>query len=1856
MKVKNAISLILTICMCLSFIPGKSQTVYAGETDAAWMRISNDKLSLKVGDTADLTSFVLPYSVTNRGITWTSSDNDVVSIGTAGKDGRGTSGTVVITAVSAGVATITATSDAKPSISITSEVEVYSAAPSTTFYYVSPTGEDNNDGSENSPFKTIEKARDTIRALNGNIPDGGITVYLRGGEYPVSSTIEFTPADSGKSGKPIVYKAYNDETPIITGGVELDNWTKLSNADPNYDLIPDNAKGKVYVADIAKGWRFHDLYVNDERQQVSRQINSSVWATWKRGTVAPTTVDGQTMTFANGDLIGLDGNKDIEINWMPVVFWNGLAVATNINSSANTALIKSKNLVAFGLDSPYYNIMNAPTYLDVAGEWSVDSANGKVYYWPYDNNMDGKKVIAPKPYELIRFQGDREAENWGNLVSHITLSGLTIEYSDRLAEDMWDDEWLKRNAENPDAAVFMQSVYNNTIENSIIRHTGAYAIALDEWAQSTKIISNELADLGSGGVQIYGFGPGKTDKNKSNIVMYNNIHDIGLAPYLHSPAVTIFGSSFNRVDYNFVRNMPYVAFSAVGTDHNSMSKITENVRASFDTFGNKSSQYNIRFDELKDEYGEYIDFTSDPEFAREFQLSDYNSFSNNIVEEFMLYMDDGGALYSWYSGKYNKWNNNTIYKSSPGLHQFWPLYMDNYADFSELKGNRVWTMQQNEADRGNEWTPSGNNYFIDNNYGWPDKPDGFETLFTANYAAMKSNGILGMSPSKPIINPPSAYTLPITLSWQSARGAAKYILEIADDANMASIVYTNELTRNYDIVSSLAEDTQYYYRVKAVGLLGDEEASDVQSLTTTYKQKLSPPKNVNLQASFDNITVTWDQDAPNELYTVYRVENGVETEVATDITKPFYADLGVVSGNSYSYRILRKLDDIMSAKEETNSVIARGTKILFEDDFSEPKTEWKYAYAGPEDIYDGVLNISKPSQSWAEYLLYGDETWKDYVVEFDMQWNGWEPPNAENAQGLYSGIGFYTRYLPPGVNGKAYKQTYNLNIRKSSKVDLKYNPGNDIWTDIFNESYDVSDIFKADITNKLRIEHLGKQLKVFVNNNLYFIVEDPNNYGTYGGVGIAVAQFHGTVDNFKVYSENEINTFITTFEVEGKTRTVETVVGESIVMPQAPVKKGAKFAGWFTASTGGDQVTTYEAAQTVFAQFLPKTPVAIIGVDISNKEYDGQPVAFSGTPTTGEYTGELVYHYTSIDAGTYDSATPPTQPGWYAIQIMIPENDEIYTGELVKEFRITRRSVKITGLTATDREYDGTTTVAITGGEIGRKIITDDVTADFPTTGTIESAAAGNNKIVRFDRIYLKGADKDKYLLTEQPISYVNIAPTEGEAETFTATIQAGTGGSITTGTSGSYAAGTIITLEASANSGYEFSGWVSSGGGTFANANSSLTTFAMPATDVAITGEFILVGDNGGETTPEPKPEPKPEPISPETGNTITVQATTDSVTGAVIAKIEEREFNNLTDRVKLAGSSGGSGIAEIKVEVSKDANSVAVEIPRDAFNKLAEETDADIRIDANIGTVTFSAKAIESISSAASTGNITIGINKVDKNTLTPEVRAKVGDRSVYDFSVTAGSSLISHFGGGYAKISIPYTPRPGEKENSIIVYYIDNAGRFVTVRGNYDSATGTVYFRTTHFSQFVVGYNEVSFKDVAANAWYNEAVSFISARGIIHGVGGDRFAPGDNVTRADFLIMVMNAYGIELDATITDNFADAGSKYYTPYLATAKHLGLVSGAGENQYAPESTISRQDMFVILYRVLGNLGELPTSTDGKTLGSFNDGGDIAGYANDAMKLFVETGIISGDGKKLTPKATSTRAQATQVLYNLLSK
>lgn len=241
-----------------------------------------------------------------------------------------------------------------------------------------------------------------------------------------------------------------------------------------------------------------------------------------------------------------------------------------------------------------------------------------------------------------------------------------------------------------------------------------------------------------------------------------------------------------------------------------------------------------------------------------------------------------------------------------------------------------------------------------------------------------------------------------------------------------------------------------------------------------------------------------------------------------------------------------------------------------------------------------------------------------------------------------------------------------------------------------------------------------------------------------------------------------------------------------------------------------------------------------------------------------------------------------------------------------------------------------------------------------------------------------------------------------------------------------------------------------------------------------------------------------------------------------------------------------------------------------------------------------------------------------------------------------------------------NIPHTPNAAELNDpgSIVVWFIDGSGNVVTTpNGHFNPVTKMVTFRTTHFSDFAVAYQPVVFNDVASDAWYNEALSFIAAREITLGTGGGNFSPEAKLTRGEFIVMIMRANGIAPEQNPTDNFKDAGDTYYTGYLAAAKRLGISVGIGGNLFDPDRVITRQETFTLLYNALKVIGRFPAvrnDSDAPSLSDFADAEQIDAWAREAMTLLVETGNVSGDAGKLMPRSTATRAEAAQVLYNLL--
>ena len=174
---------------------------------------------------------------------------------------------------------------------------------------------------------------------------------------------------------------------------------------------------------------------------------------------------------------------------------------------------------------------------------------------------------------------------------------------------------------------------------------------------------------------------------------------------------------------------------------------------------------------------------------------------------------------------------------------------------------------------------------------------------------------------------------------------------------------------------------------------------------------------------------------------------------------------------------------------------------------------------------------------------------------------------------------------------------------------------------------------------------------------------------------------------------------------------------------------------------------------------------------------------------------------------------------------------------------------------------------------------------------------------------------------------------------------------------------------------------------------------------------------------------------------------------------------------------------------------------------------------------------------------------------------------------------------------------------------------------------------------------------FKDLAGYEWAQDAILTLAADGVINGKSQNVFAPGDNVTRAEFAKIIVGAFGL-VDANATANFKDTPKSHWSySYVASAVANKIVNGVSANSFNPEGKITRQDMAAICYRALSVVG-VETSAAGKV--EFADAANISDYAKEAVEVLSGLGIINGKGNgKFAPNDYATRAEAAKIIHLL---
>jgi len=256
------------------------------------------------------------------------------------------------------------------------------------------------------------------------------------------------------------------------------------------------------------------------------------------------------------------------------------------------------------------------------------------------------------------------------------------------------------------------------------------------------------------------------------------------------------------------------------------------------------------------------------------------------------------------------------------------------------------------------------------------------------------------------------------------------------------------------------------------------------------------------------------------------------------------------------------------------------------------------------------------------------------------------------------------------------------------------------------------------------------------------------------------------------------------------------------------------------------------------------------------------------------------------------------------------------------------------------------------------------------------------------------------------------------------------------------------------------------------------------------------------------------------------------------------------------------------------------------------------------------------------------------------------------VFDFEVSQNGNASANFTRP-VELRIPVN-NPDQFDTDLLTLAKLEENNVTYYGGKYDRDTGNFIGLRDSFSTYVVVENKVTFDDLApVERWAGRSIEVAAAKGIIVGDGKGAFRPQDNVTRAEFVKMLVSTLSLYAkDAKVS--FADVKpNNWHYPYVSVAVSHGIA--ADGQMFNPNRTITREEMAAMIGRAL--VSQLDSKRVGDAdaiLAAFGDADQISGALKQDVAVTVKEGVMVGSAGKLNPKGTATRAEAAVVIKKLL--
>ncbi|WP_410512412.1 S-layer homology domain-containing protein [Paenibacillus sp. BR2-3] len=230
---------------------------------------------------------------------------------------------------------------------------------------------------------------------------------------------------------------------------------------------------------------------------------------------------------------------------------------------------------------------------------------------------------------------------------------------------------------------------------------------------------------------------------------------------------------------------------------------------------------------------------------------------------------------------------------------------------------------------------------------------------------------------------------------------------------------------------------------------------------------------------------------------------------------------------------------------------------------------------------------------------------------------------------------------------------------------------------------------------------------------------------------------------------------------------------------------------------------------------------------------------------------------------------------------------------------------------------------------------------------------------------------------------------------------------------------------------------------------------------------------------------------------------------------------------------------------------------------------------------------------------------------------------------------------------------SPATADRANRTGVYRYNGAtGQWIYAGGTMDASWRNIRTQVEEPGLYALFLNEPSFTDMKSH-WAKDEVEVLASRWIVNGMDTGRFEPGKSVTRAQFAKMLVEAAGLRGQTEGGVSFKDVPAGHWaSDAVKQAASAGWVKGYEGSLFKPNASITREEMMLMLT----NAASLRKEEQSEALTAYTDAAKVHAWAKPSVQAAIKSGLIQGNGDRLNPGATCTRAEAAAVIYRWLGK